>query len=384
MGGETGSTPLPRYVPTFDEMFFENAQKHTDGSSRTASSEKTVKISIENRIEKQRASIGELSFDYMLSDNTITDKSENEERYNSDDDYEEHDRFVLTSSSSEDLDDELSEEIPKKQAKFNTNDVYSPFTYPQPAPVLDVITYQPAPIDYQSVKHISNIYQPANVTRKTSIKLSAKLSPAPLQVPKHEHQPQAQQQQNDKTSHYSVRSKSTSPNSITSPRKLSPQPTNVLFNNPNKKIYFSKDFLETKCGFSYSSIQQHEQKEIQLEKQIQQMQQRTGERPEELIEQMLVQQQENKLYDEILSRNVTSSDSLIQEEVQVQVEEVPKTKKASEYPKEHIHQTIRQTSPWNEYRSAFSLVRVIASQWSWGEMTLGLEYYARTFSHFKL
>jgi hypothetical protein len=213
--------------------------------------------------------------------------------------------------------------------------------------------------------HISNVYQPANMTRKQS----AKLSPAPLHVTI---QPDVNLNAHH---HVSWGSDDNIPKQKTPPspqRQLSPTQTAVLFNNPQKKIYFNKDFLETKCGFSYSSIQRIEQKEIQLEKQqMKILSQETGAKQEELIDQILVQQQEGIGYDAILKKN-SSSDSLIQDE-----EEKPK--KATEYPKEHIRHTSRQSSSWSEYKSAFSLVRVIASQWSWGELTLGLEYFASMF-----
>jgi hypothetical protein len=129
--------------------------------------------------------------------------------------------------------------------------------------------------------------------------------------------------------------------------------------------------------FSYSSIQQHEQKEIQLEKQqMKQLKKETGERQEALLNQIIVEQQQQSTAYEVIESKANVSDLILVQD-ENQQKEPKKSKKASEYPKEHIRHTSRQSSPWNEYKSAFSLVRVIASQWSWGEITLGLEYYAR-------
>ncbi|KAL0481511.1 hypothetical protein AKO1_011282 [Acrasis kona] len=104
--------------------------------------------------------------------------------------------------------------------------------------------------------------------------------------------------------------------------------------------------------------------------------QETGERQEQNIDQILDQQKlHSEMYNGILS-NKEQSGSMLNEPSKVIIDE-NKKKKAIDYPKEHIRQVSRQSSTWSEYRNAFSLVRVIASQWSWGEITLGLEYYAR-------
>jgi hypothetical protein len=271
MGGERGSSPIPRYVPSFDEKFFSNAFQHNETSSKPIPG-RTTKTSLSK--SKQRAMLDEMSFESIDTLSNETETSTTEDRDNSDEEADEHSRFVLTSSS--DDEDEMSEDMPLKIKKPNntTNMVktdpsngaqstMSHFTYS--APQQNIISYQPAPIDYQSVMHVSNVYQPANVTRKTNTARLATSGPQHIQT-------QITTSQNNINARVLSWSGTEPPPSQTnsyprvrswageelntslSPSKKTnapppPPPPAALFNNPLKNIYFNKDFLEGECGF---------------------------------------------------------------------------------------------------------------------------------------
>ncbi|KAF0981704.1 hypothetical protein FDP41_012361 [Naegleria fowleri] len=122
-------------------------------------------------------------------------------------------------------------------------------------------------------------------------------------------------------------------------------------NRKNKKIFYNTEFLE-RCGFSNNSIEQQQLKQLKQD-----------EIQEEQIRQMH-NEQERKLKQTEMEELALVNRTLQQEF------------SFSEYI------TSQPKYSWSDFfahnKNAFSLIRAMASQWSWGEMTLGLEYFARS------
>ncbi|KAG2387621.1 hypothetical protein C9374_001215 [Naegleria lovaniensis] len=122
-------------------------------------------------------------------------------------------------------------------------------------------------------------------------------------------------------------------------------------NRKNKKIFYNTEFLE-RCGFSNNSIEQQQLKQLKQD-----------EIQEEQIRQMH-NEQERKLKQTEMEELALVNRTLQQEF------------SFSEY------LTSQPKYSWGDFfthnKNAFSLIRAMASQWSWGEMTLGLEYFARS------
>ena len=136
---------------------------------------------------------------------------------------------------------------------------------------------------------------------------------------------------------------------IDDPKKQQETKNNV--NKKTKKIFYNTEFLE-RCGFSNNSIEQQQLKQLKQD-----------EIQEEKIRRMHLEQEKKMKQTEL--EELALVNRTIQQEFSF-----------SEY------LTSQPKYSWSDFfahnKNAFSLIRAMASQWSWGEMTLGLEYFARS------
>ncbi|EFC44212.1 predicted protein [Naegleria gruberi] len=135
-------------------------------------------------------------------------------------------------------------------------------------------------------------------------------------------------------------------------------------NKRHKKIFYNTEFLE-KCGFSNNSIEQQQIKQLKQDELQEEQIRRMHSEQEQKMKQMELE--ELALVNRTLQQEFSFSEFL----------------------------TSQPKYSWSDFfahnKNAFSLIRAMASQWSWGEMTLGLEYFARSkgkmkrdFTQFKL
>ncbi|KAL9643949.1 hypothetical protein ABK040_005418 [Willaertia magna] len=218
----------------------------------------------------------------------------------------------------------------------NTNGSYLPNSFTTPT-TYEHVTMNPEPI--------SHIYFPAYKSTLINRKPSTPTTSSP-------------QKPLPRTPNSSMKNESSSPstnnnnnsNNNTNNTNNNNNTNNGSKQNKNKKIFYNTEFLE-KCGFSNNSIQQQQLKQL---------------KQDEIQEEKLRQihnEQEAKLK-------------------QTEMEEMALVNRTIQQFSFSEYLTSQPKYSWSDFfahnKNAFSLIRAMASQWSWGEMTLGLEYYARS------
>jgi hypothetical protein len=152
-----------------------------------------------------------------------------------------------------------------------------------------------------------------------------------------------------------TRKRSSSQENEKSPYKV---PTVAPFNNPAKKVYFNKTFIEG-VGLSYATVQRHQ------------------------IQQQKDDEHSTELKHVSINMNGDYEKDFDGGYAPLATEEEEELDNLDDYEiSDDLQSSTTKTTTWSEYwahhKNAFSLVRVVASQWSWGELTLGLEYYTRS------